>query len=87
MKSANEQTIHVEAVNYHAGYSLEIVFSDGKRRIVDFEPFLRSSTHPEIRKYLDKKKFKQFTVTHGVLNWNDFDLVFPMAELYEGVIR
>ena len=25
--------------------------------------------------------------TDGVLQWNDFDLVFPMADLYDGVIR
>jgi len=24
--------------------------------------------------------------TDGVLHWNDFDLVFPMADLYEGKI-
>jgi hypothetical protein len=22
----------------------------------------------------------------GVLQWNDFDLIFPMADLYDGVI-
>jgi hypothetical protein len=23
----------------------------------------------------------------GVLQWNDFDLIFPMADLYDGAIR
>jgi len=32
------------------------------------------------------KRFKNFAVEDGVLHWNDFDLVFPMADLYEGKI-
>lgn len=54
---------------------------------MDFGPFLRSATHPGIRRYLQPRRFKQFAVTNGVLQWNDFDLVFPMADLYDGVIR
>jgi hypothetical protein len=53
---------------------------------VDFGPFLKNSEHPSIRAHLVLKRFKNFTVEDGVLHWNDFDLVFPMADLYEGKI-
>jgi hypothetical protein len=53
---------------------------------VNFGSFLKNSEHPSIRAYLDLKRFKNFTVEDGDLHWNDFDLVFPMADLYEGKI-
>ena len=54
---------------------------------MDFGPFLRASAHPAVHRYLQPRRFKQFAVTDGLLQWNDFDLVFPIADLYSGVIR
>jgi hypothetical protein len=68
-------------------YKLKIGFTDGTERVVDFEPFLRSARHPAIRAYLEPARFKGFTVEDGFLHWNDFDLVFPLADLYAGQIR
>jgi len=79
--------VHVQAVHHVRACCLRIEFSDGKVTEVDFEPFLRVSAHPAIRRYLQPRRFKQFTITDGVLQWNDFDLIFPMADLYDGVIR
>ena len=42
--------------------------------------------HPEIRKYLDKRRFKKFTVDRGHLHWDDYELIFPIADLYAGRI-
>ena len=39
-----------------------------------------------IRKYLDEKKFKQYELDDGDLEWNDYDLCFPIADLYENTI-
>lgn len=69
--------LHVEK------YKLRISFSDGKTQIIDFEPFLKNSVHPEIRKYLNLRKFKRFTVESGDLMWGDFDLIFPITDLYQ----
>lgn len=82
-----EKAVQVQAVYHVRAYRLRIEFSDGKVTEVDFEPFLRASAHPAIRRYLQPRRFKQFGITDGVLQWNDFDLIFPMADLYEGVIR
>ena len=79
--------MHVQAVHHVRAWRLRIEFSDGKVTEVDFEPFLRASTHPAIRRYLQPRRSKQFAITDGVLQWNDFDLIFPMADLYDGVIR
>jgi len=82
-----EKTVQVRAVHHIRARRLRIEFSDGKTTEVDFEPFLRAATHPAIRRYLQPWRFKQFAITDGVLQWNDFDLIFPMADLYDGVIR
>jgi hypothetical protein len=79
--------VQIEAVRYTVGYKLCVQFDDGHESTVDFGPFLRGSAHPSIRAYLDLKRFKNFTVEEGMLHWNDFDLVFPMADLYEGRVN
>jgi hypothetical protein len=72
----------------HAGaYRLRIVFDDGTERIVDFGPFLHNSSHPAIRAFLELDKFASFRIEHGDLLWGDYDLCFPIADLYEGRIR
>ncbi|MCP5098228.1 MAG: DUF2442 domain-containing protein [Chloroflexi bacterium] len=78
--------IEIREAKYIEGYKLRLLFSDNKERIVDFEPFLRKSLNPMIRKYLNLNKFQNFTVTYGDLFWNDYDLCFPIADLYEGRI-
>ena len=67
-------------------YTIRIKFSDGNERLVDFKPFLLKSLHPSIKKYLDEKKFSDFSITDGNLNWNDYDLIFPLSDLYNGRI-
>jgi hypothetical protein len=81
------KVVQIESARYVAPYKLRLQFDDGHETAVDFGPFLKNSEHPSIRAYLDLKHFKSFRVEDGVLHWNDFDLVFPMAELYRGKIQ
>ncbi|MDO8724266.1 MAG: DUF2442 domain-containing protein [Syntrophales bacterium] len=81
-----EAIIEVVRADYLGGYRLCIEFSDGHKQEVDFEPFLRRSAHPEISKYLDPNLFKQFRIVDGQLDWNDYDLCFPLEDLYDGAI-
>ncbi|MGD0061788.1 MAG: DUF2442 domain-containing protein, partial [Verrucomicrobiia bacterium] len=64
-----EKTVQVQAVHHIRARRLRIEFSDGKISEVDFEPFLRAATHPAIRRYLQPRRFKQFAITDGVLQW------------------
>jgi uncharacterized protein DUF2442 len=71
----------------HAGaHRLRLAFDDGTERIVDFGPFLRNSSHPAIRAFLEPEKFASFRVEHGDLLWGDYELCFPIADLYESHI-
>lgn len=85
-KRSMPKVVQIEAALYVAPYVLQLRFDDGHESTVDFGRFLRGSVHPAIRAYLDLKRFRNFTLEHGVLHWNDFDLVFPMSDLYEGRI-
>ena len=74
-------------VKYLGGYQLEIVFQDGKRQHIDFEPFLRNARNPDIRDYLDLKKFTSYRIEYGDLVWGDLELCFPIIDLYNGQIN
>jgi len=65
-------------------YTLKLCFSGGTERLIDFEPFLKTSRNPAIREYLDPEKFSHFRLQYGDLVWDDYDLCFPIADLYEG---
>ena len=61
-------------------------FNDGSERIVDFKEFLSKSLYPSIQKYIEENEFSNFFLKDGNLNWNDYDLIFPIADLYNGQI-
>lgn len=67
-------------------YTILIEFNDGVEKFVDFSEFLLKSQHQSIRKYLDETLFNSFQIVDGNLNWNDYDMIFPLADLYEGKI-
>ncbi|MCK5074485.1 MAG: DUF2442 domain-containing protein [Bacteriovoracaceae bacterium] len=78
--------IIISKAEYIAPYKIKINFKDGTKQIVDFDPFLSKSKNPEIKKYLDVDLFKTFKIIDGDLNWNDFDLIFPIYDLYTNQI-
>jgi hypothetical protein len=80
------ELIEVKSAKYIGDYEIRVLFIEGTDRLIDFKSFLESSLHPSIRKYLDEKKFKQFKIVNGNLNWNDYDLIFPIDDLYKGNI-
>ncbi len=80
------KVIKITNVKYLKDYTLEITFNDGKSQKIDFQPFLKNSQHPEILKYLNHELFKQYEIIDGDLIWNDYDLIFPIWDLYQNTI-
>ena len=78
--------VDVVEARWVSDYVLDLLFSDGISRQVDFEPFLSASMQPEIRAYLDVEKFKAFSISFGNLMWDDYTMCFPLADLYSGSI-
>ncbi|CAA0275299.1 conserved hypothetical protein [Alteromonas infernus] len=86
-KGKAKNSLFIKRANYISGYTIEIYFSDGTVKRVDFERFLKSAKHPVTRSYLDLKKFQQFRVIEGELDWNDLDLCIPLHQLYSGKVK
>ena len=81
-----KQYISIEKAQYIDEYKIYMKFNDGKENTVDFKEFICNSSHPDIQKYQDKEMFKNFTLEHGEIEWNDYELAFPIYDLYRGVV-
>ena len=79
--------IEIGAAKYIGDYAIRIKFKAGTEKLVDFKPFLNKSQHPAINKYLKEELFSGFQIVKGNLNWNDYDLIFPIWDLYNGSIE
>jgi len=84
---SKDQIIRIEKAKHLGEHKLNLSFNDGTEQIIDFGPFLSSSLNPLIRKYLNRKEFMKYKLDEGDLEWNDYDLCFPVADLYENNIK
>jgi hypothetical protein len=80
------EQLKIDSAKYLSDYAIRIKFNDGTDRVVDFKPFLFKSLHPSIKKYLDEKQFANFNLIDGNLNWNDYEMIFPIWDLYNGQV-
>ena len=67
-------------------HRVDIKFNDGTRRVVDFGPFLKQARNPMFTKYRSAEEFKSFHIQDGDLMWGDFEMIFPIMDLYHGNI-
>lgn len=86
-KGIVSSTIKVDSAEYVGNYVVKIKFNNNSEKMVDFKPFLSKSQHPEIRKYLNENLFSKYQIIDGNLNWNDYDMIFPVSDLYNGYIE
>lgn len=64
--------LRVIDVDYISDYKLLVTFSDGNRKIVNLEPYLKGEVFGEL---LDKEKFVQYGLTLVTIEWaNGADL-------------
>ena len=78
------KTIAVTQAKYLGKYEIYFTFSDQTEQTMDFSGFLKGSNNPMTRKFLDKKLFMNFKIEFGDIIWNDYELCFPVGDLYEG---
>ncbi len=80
--------LFVVNAEYAGDVCLNIFFSDGVSRVVDFRPFLIKHPHPQHNRFMEPKYFKDFKIEQGNVEWGkDWDMVFPVEDLYRGVIE
>lgn len=74
--------INITSAESVGDFRICLRFDDGMEQTVDFKPFLAHSLHPSIRAYLDPARFGAFRIEYGELVWGDYDLCFPVIDLY-----
>ncbi len=68
-------------------FTVSLTFSDNTVQTVDIGDFIRRHPHPQYNKYLDVRKFSQFTIENGNIVWGkNWDLMFPIEQLHAGTI-
>ena len=80
-------TINIILAEQAGDFRLRLQFDDGVEQIVDFKPFLTHARHPDIRAWLDPARFATFRLEYGELVWGDYDLCFPVIDLYRNQIE
>jgi hypothetical protein len=83
----SQTPINIVAAETAGDYRLHLTFDDGVEQTVDFKPFLTHARHPAIRVYLDPAKFSAFRIEYGELVWGDYDLCFPIIDLYRNQLE
>ena len=76
----------IDLVIFRTALKIKLGFSNGKSKIVDCKYFLRENAHPSLKKYLKISEFKKFKVLNGNLNWNNYEMMFPIEQLYKGKV-
>ena len=81
------KTISVKEAKYIDDYKLQIVFSDNRKKHVDFKEFFMTHSHPQYNKYKKIENFKRFKIENGNVIWGkDWDMIFPVYDLYNGKV-
>lgn len=76
------KTLRIVSAAHLRHYVLRLTFSDEKKVDVDFKEFLFKSNLPDIIPFRNTKKFTSFRVVDGNLLWGDYEMLFPIADLY-----
>lgn len=83
-----KKTILVERATYLDGFRLLIAFTDGKEQEVDFADFINNNHKESLSRYKKPVNFKKFRIEQGNVVWGkDWDLIFPVQELYNGKVN
>ena len=79
------QVVHIECFE---NLTVRLCFSDHTEKIIDIGDFITKHPHPQYNKYLEWKNFKKSAIENGNVVWGkNWDLMFPIEQLYNGVIE
>lgn len=86
MIATDLEIIEIEDAKYLGNYKIRLKFNNTKTRVIDFESFLSNAKNPMTVKYRKKDLFQNFIIEYGDLIWGDYEMCFPIADLYAGKI-
>ena len=83
----SQPPINIVAAESVGECRLRLLFDDGIEQTINFKPFLAHAHHPDLRVYLDPAMFSTFRIEYGELVWGDYDLCFPIIDLYRNQLE
>lgn len=86
MNTVTTRYIEITQAHHLKDYKIEFEFNNQTKKIIDFENFLKQAKNPMIKKYLNLETFKHFSLRDGDIDWNDYELCFPIADIYEELL-
>ena len=73
----------IERAYYLCEYCILVFFSNGKQKIINFQPLLLKYAKGHYSKYLKQTLFTKFQVANGNISWGkNEDIIFPVSFLY-----
>ncbi|MFA7316610.1 MAG: hypothetical protein WC029_03475 [Sulfuricella sp.] len=79
--------INIVTAEQVGDFRIRLGFNDSTEQTVDFKPFLTHALLPDIRAWLDPARFATYRLEYGELVWGDYDLCFPVIDLYRNQIE
>lgn len=78
--------VSIDKAEYIGNFTINFLFSDGVHQSINFYTFLKEAKNPMTRKYLDENLFRNYSIEYGDIIWNDYELCFPVWDIYKGKI-
>lgn len=78
--------ISIEKAEYIGEYKIQFLFNDGKKNVIDFRNFIETAMNPMTTQFLQIEKFKSFKIEYGDIIWGDYEMCFPIWDIYQGQI-
>jgi len=79
-----KQDIYIVKAQYVDDLTVNLQFSDGVSKNVDFARFLKTQPNPQHNKYIKYSNFKKFYLKNGNIMWGKkSDMVFSIEDLYK----
>ena len=69
---------------YVGDFAIRVNFDDGHEKLVDFKSFIFNSTNPDMKKFESENYFCGFQIERGNINWYEYEMIFPVGNLYSG---
>lgn len=83
-KAEKEEILKVVKASYLGSHQILIWFSNGKQRIVNFEPLFLKFAKGEYTFWYHPSNFKKFQVDNGNIFWGtNEEVIFPVSFLYK----
>ena len=82
-KIKGKENLIITNASFLGGYKIFVWFSDGKQRVINFEPIFKKFLKGSYGRFLLPANFKKFVVENGNIFWGeDEEVIFPVSFLH-----